>query len=115
MSPTATSAPTLKGEIPPVKGEIPEGILEPILNEAAALAKVGREKLVIVRAESVVWNDGSLGCPEPGMMYTQVLVNGYWVVINAVGQTYDFRVGRGGSFRLCPAGRGQPPVQPGAD
>jgi hypothetical protein len=97
-----------------VQGRVPQGILEPILKEAAALANVTRDQLVIVRAEPVVWNDGSLGCPEPGMMYTQALVNGYWVVIDAAGQTYDFRVGRGGSFRLCPAGRGHPPLQPGA-
>jgi hypothetical protein len=92
-----------------VKVQVPQTILESILKEAAALAKVARDQLVIVRAESVVWNDGSLGCPEPGMMYTQALVNGYWVVIEAAGRTYDFRVGRGGSFRLCPAGRGHPP------
>jgi hypothetical protein len=91
--------------------EVPQGILTPILNEAALLAKVPREQLAIVRAEAVVWNDGSLGCPEPGMQYTQALVNGYWVVINAAGQTYDFRVGRDGSFRLCPAGRGRPPLK----
>jgi hypothetical protein len=105
---TPTSMPT--GETPPAKGEVPQGILDPILKEAAALANVAREQLVIVRAEPVVWNDGSLGCPEPGMEYTQALVNGYWVVINAAGQSYDFRVGRGGSFRLCPAGRGRPPL-----
>ena len=85
-------------------------ILEPILKEAAALAKVSREQLVIVRAESVVWGDGSLGCPEPDMAYTQALVNGYWVVIKAAEHTYDFRVGSGGSFRLCPEGMGHPPL-----
>ena len=106
-SPSAIAAPT--EEAPPVKGQVPQRILDPILKEAATLAKVAREKLVIVRAESVVWNDGSLGCPEPGMAYTQVLVNGYWVVIDAAGQTYDFRVSRDGSFRLCPPGRGHPP------
>jgi len=94
-----------------VESEVPEAILGPILKEAAKLANVTPEQLVILRAEAVVWNDGSLGCPEPGMDYTQALVNGYWVVINAAGQTYDFRVGRGGSFRLCPAGRGHPPLR----
>jgi hypothetical protein len=97
-----------------MQSEVPQGILEPILVEAAKLAKVPREKLVIVRAESVVWNNGSLGCPEPGMMYTEALVNGYWVVIDADGKRYDFRVGGGGSFRLCPGGRGQPPLRSGA-
>ena len=94
-----------------MKGQVPQAILDPILKEAAALAKLDREQLVIVRAESVVWNDGSLGCPEPGMMYTQALLNGYWVVIEAAGQNYDFRVGSGGSFRLCPTGQGHPPSQ----
>src|SRR5438445_5092114 len=103
------------GETQPMKGKVPQGILDPILKEAATLAKVDREQLVIARAESVVWNDGSLGCPEPGMMYTQGLVNGYWVVIEAAGQKYDFRVGSGGSFRLCPPGQGQPPSQPAAN
>jgi hypothetical protein len=100
--------PTLTGKTPPVN-EVPQAIFESILKEAAALAKVDREQLVIVRAESVIWNDGSLGCPEPGMMYTQALVNGYWIVIEATGKQYDFRVGNGGSFRLCPPGRGHPP------
>jgi hypothetical protein len=61
---------------------LPEAILGPILNEAAKLAGVPVQQLVIVRAEAVVWNDGSLGCPEPGMEYAQALINGYWVLIS---------------------------------
>jgi len=107
--------PTPAEETSPVTGEVPQRILDPILNEAAALANVAPEQLVIVRAETAVWNDGSLGCPETGMQYTQALVNGYWVVIEADGKKYDFRVGRDGSFRLCPPGQGQPPSQPAAN
>ena len=105
------ASPSTTGETPPMKGQVPQAILDPILKEAAALANLDREQLVIVRAESVVWNDGSLGCPKPGMMYTQALVNGYWVVIEAAGKTYDFRVGSGGSFIVCPPGQGHPPSQ----
>jgi hypothetical protein len=92
VTPPAIAALTPAGGTPSVKGEVPQAILESILNEAAALAKVARDQLMIVRAESAVWNDGSLGCPEPGMMYTQALVNGYWIVIEAAGRQYDFRV-----------------------
>jgi hypothetical protein len=113
-TPSVIPAPIPTGETSPVKGEVPQAILESILKEAAALAKVDRREIKIVRAESVVWGDGSLGCPEPGMMYTQMLVNGYWVVIEAAGKTYDYRVGKGGSFRLCPPGQGHPPSQPAA-
>jgi hypothetical protein len=97
-----------------MNGQVPQAILDPILKEAAALAKVSREQMVIVRAQSVIWSDGSLGCPEPGMMYTQILVNGYWVVIEAAGQKYDFRAGSAGNFRLCPGGQGKPPSPPAA-
>lgn len=106
---SAIPAPKPTGEPAHVKGEVPQAILEAILKEVTRLAGVGREQVVIERAESVVWNDGSLGCPEPGMAYTQALVNGYWVVVEAAGKKYDFRVGSGGSFRLCPPGRGHPP------
>jgi len=109
-TPSETPAPTSTPQISGAESQVPEAILSPILKEAAKLANVARERLVIVRAESVTWNDGSLGCLEPGMEYAQALVKGYWVVISAVGQTYDFRAGRDGSFRLCPAGHGRPPL-----
>jgi hypothetical protein len=110
---------TTPSEIPPptstpqtsrVESQVPKAILNSILNEAARLANVPPQQLVIVRADAVVWNDGSLGCPEPGMAYTQALINGYWVLIKAGEQTYDFRVDRGGSFRVCPEGHGHPPL-----
>jgi len=109
-TPSETPVPTSTPQMSRVESQMPEAILGPILDEAAKLANVPRQQLVIVRAEAVVWNDGSLGCPEPGMEYTQALVNGYWVLIKAAEQTYDFRVGGGGSFRLCPEGRGHPPL-----
>jgi hypothetical protein len=37
----------------------------------------------VVQAEAVTWPDGALGCPEPGIVYTQALVPGYWVVVEA--------------------------------
>ena len=109
-TPSETPAPTSTPHMSRVAPQVPEAILNSILKEAAKLASVPPQELVIVRAEAVVWNDGSLGCPEPGMQYTQSLINGYWVMIKAAGQTYDFRVDRGGSFRLCPEGRGHPPL-----
>jgi hypothetical protein len=105
-TPAPTSTPHMSGVAP----QVPEAILNSTLKEAAKLANVPPQELVIVRAEAVVWNDGSLGCPEPGMQYTQALVNGYWVVIRSAERVYDFRLRRDGSFRLCPEGRGHPPL-----
>ena len=109
-TPSETPAPTSTPHMSRVAPQVPEAILNSILKEAAKLANVPPQELVIVRAEAVVWSDGSLGCPEPGMQYTQALVNGYWVVIRSAEQVYDFRLSRDGSFRLCPEGHGHPPL-----
>jgi hypothetical protein len=108
--PPETPALTATPKMSRPESQVPEQVLRPILDEAAKLANVPPQQLVIVRADAVVWTDGSLGCPEPEMQYTQALVNGYWVLVSAAEQTYDFRVRLDGTFRLCPPGRGHPPA-----
>jgi hypothetical protein len=65
-------------------------------------------EVVVLTAEAVTFPNGGLGCPEPGMMYTDVLTPGYRVVVEAGGREYDYRAGaRGGEIRWCenpPAG-----------
>lgn len=49
------------------------------------------ESAVTVRTvESVEWPDASLGCPQPGMMYAQVITPGYRIVLEAGGKTYAY-------------------------
>ncbi|HWH23456.1 MAG TPA: hypothetical protein VNW68_01035 [Candidatus Limnocylindria bacterium] len=95
-----------------VEIDVPEDVLQPILEALAVEAGVGQDQIAIVRAEQVTWRDASLGCPEPGMMYIQVLTEGYWVVLRVNDQTFDFRVDSQGQFRLCPEGMGQDPLEP---
>ena len=64
----------------------------------------------MLSAEAVTWSDGSLGCPQPGMMYTQALVPGYRVRIQAGGQVLDYHAGRSGQPALCPAERAIDPI-----
>lgn len=73
------------------------------------------EDIRVVSAESVTWNDGSLGCPKPGMMYTMALVPGYRIVLEAGGKTYDYHGANGRPPVLCePGSGGQPrPAFPG--
>jgi len=55
----------------------------------------------MVTSRRVTWNDGSLGCPQPGQTYTQAQVPGMQVVVSAAGVEYDYRFGRSGAPRLC--------------
>jgi len=66
-------------------------------------------ELQVVAAEAVTWNDGSIGCPEPGMMYTQALVPGYRVLLEAGGEELAFHATESGDFRFC--ADPQPPLE----
>lgn len=81
-------------------GAVPADVLDDVVTAAAAEAGVDPADVTLVSAEPVTWGDGSLGCPQPGMMYTQALVDGYQVVVKAGGEELDYRVGNG-QVRLC--------------
>jgi hypothetical protein len=85
----------------PVTGEVPAAILADVLADASTLTGLPITELVVLRDQAVTWPDGSLGCPEPGVVYTQALVPGYWVVLDAGGEPLDYRVGAGGTFVRC--------------
>jgi hypothetical protein len=67
-----------------------EGNLDPHVQDAidqlAADEDVDRSQIEVVLAQRVTWPDGSIGCPEPGMMYTQALVEGYRIVLAVDGE-----------------------------
>ena len=63
----------------------------------------------LLTLEPVTWADGSLGCPEPGMMYTQALVRGYRIRVDAAGTPMTYHTGATSTFVLCPPERAQEP------
>jgi len=86
---------------PGVKGEVPETLLDQIVADLASRLSVGAAGVEVISDESVVWNDGSLGCAQPGQFYTQALVDGYHVILKVGEQTYDYRAAQSGYFFLC--------------
>ena len=54
---------------------------------------VPTEDITVVKALAVTWPDRSLGCPEPGMAYIQVQVDGALVVLEAGGRRYEYHGG----------------------
>ena len=58
-------------------------------------------EIQVARSERVVWRDGSIGCPQPGMRYTQALVQGTFIQLVTGQTTYNYHGGRSGRPRLC--------------
>lgn len=91
QGPTATLGPN----------ELSAAYVDPVVADAARLASVPVELVTVQSAEFMTFPDGGLGCPVPGMLYTQVMTEGYKIVVVAGGTTYDYRGTAPGKYRLC--------------
>jgi hypothetical protein len=82
-----------------------EPALAPQVNGAKAdLARrqsVSADVIGVVEARSVVWPDGSLGCPRPGMAYPQVQVEGLLIRLSIGDRIFEYHGGGGKPPFLC--------------
>jgi hypothetical protein len=77
--------------------------------DLASRLEVDSADIEVISVEEVTWRDGSLGCPEPGMFYTQALVDGTRIVLGAGGRSYHYHAGGNRTPFLC-----EHPRDPGA-
>ncbi len=80
------------------------------LQDAARRTQLDVAQLRVTLAEAVTWPDGALGCPEPGRQYSQVLVSGYRIRVEAGTKTLEYHGSLRGQPFLCPEPRIQPPT-----
>jgi hypothetical protein len=68
-------------------------LVQGAVEDLAQRLEINPEDVVVVEALAVTWPDGGLGCPQPGMAYTQVQVDGALVVLEAGGRRYEYHGG----------------------
>jgi hypothetical protein len=96
---------------PVATAAVPKAVRRAVVANAARRLGVVESSVVVVRAEQVTWSDGSLGCAEPGGIYTQNLVAGYLIVAKAGDTEIAYHTdARGLQARNCGPGR-QVPAQ----
>lgn len=101
---TLVTTTTSEGETTTMAPSDPElPIVEPAVADLAGRLGVEPSEIEVVMAERVTWPDGSLGCPEPGMSYTQALVEGSKVVLGHDGRVYLYHAGTDDQPFLCPS------------
>lgn len=83
--------------------------------DLAARLKVSADEVKVVSVEEVTWPDASLGCPQPGMDYTMALVDGYRIVLQVQGKTYEYHTDRAQRLVYCeqPAAAAEDRERPG--
>jgi hypothetical protein len=98
---------------------VPKAIRRAVVADAARRFQVAESAVVLSRAEQVTWNDGSLGCPQPGQMYTQMLVSGYRIVASTSEGQMEYHTDAHGFAVTCGGGpvrdSGQPPLRTAPD
>ena len=85
----------------PVQADVPAATLDQLRAELASQKGLAAEDVKVISVEAVNWPNGALGCARPGAMYTQAIVPGYRVVLEASGERYAYHASRKGEFKLC--------------
>lgn len=78
--------------------------------DLAGRTGVAVDAITVKEARAVQWSSGAMGCPKPGMNYTQALVPGIRLLLEAEGTIYYYHGGRQTSLFNCPAERAEAPA-----
>jgi hypothetical protein len=71
------------------------------------------EQIAIEDVTPVTWPSSALGCPQPDMMYLQVLTPGYRIRLSHAGRAYIVHTDRGQRAVRCDGG--QEPLSHGSE
>lgn len=58
-------------------------------------------QVIVESVENVEWRDSSLGCPQPGMMYAQVITPGFRIILRLDALRYTYHADRSRRLTLC--------------
>lgn len=79
----------------------PSPLVASAITDLAQRLSIDEREITLVSFENVTWRDGSLGCPQPGMMYTQALVDGTRIVLSANNLQFNYHTGGNRGPFLC--------------
>ena len=88
--PVAAPTPQHSSVIAPPYSQALTTMIDAAKADLAQRQAVSPESIALVAVWSVVWPDGSLGCPRPGMLYPQVQVDGLLIRFRIGERVFDY-------------------------
>ena len=76
-------------------------LLEAVTMNLSEQFDIPAASITVVSVEPVTWPNGGLGCPQEGMAYAEVLVEGSRVTLEADGQSYTYHTAGTTEYVLC--------------
>jgi len=101
-TPRVMPSPGRPGGDPPIAQGL---LLEAVTANLSQQFDIPADSITVVSVEPVTWPNGGLGCPQEGMAYAEVMVEGSRVTLEAGGQTYTYHTAGTSEFVLCVDGR----------
>ncbi len=103
MTPTPQpTRPNLPSNAPqPAPAGQAERVIQMARQDLAQKLSLQIEEIREVSVEAVEWPDTSLGCPQPGMMYAQMVTPGYRVMLAAKDRTVEYHTDAGRRVVSC--------------
>ena len=71
------------------------------MQAAAQHLGVSPDQLQVTQVEPHQWPDASLGCPQPGQLYSQIVTPGYLVSITSGSHQLEYHTDMRGRVMLC--------------
>jgi hypothetical protein len=71
---------------------------------------IDQSEIQVVHINEVTWSSSALGCPEEGMNYTEALVPGLWLVLEAGEQVFYYHGATNTPLYFCPKERVKAPA-----
>jgi len=93
--------PTSQASAEPTIQPAVQALIDLATEDLAGRLDMAPEEIELLSFEFKEWPDGSLGCPQPGMEYAQVLQEGYLIRLKAGGLVYEYHGGGSTAPFLC--------------
>ena len=120
VDPSIGDTPVPMEDLTTQQTSVPEAAI-PLVNIAiqdlAQRLGVGLDEITVAHFEEVDWPDASLGCPQPGIDYGQVITPGYQIVLSSAEEGFNYHADKAGIILLCenPPGLSFPTLPPPKD
>jgi hypothetical protein len=78
-----------------------QSVVDLVLQDAAIRLGVDASALSVTAIDAVEWPDASLGCPEDGGVYAQVISPGYQITVTDGSDSLEYHTGLNDAFVSC--------------
>ena len=78
-----------------------QSLIETAKEDLTRRLSISMTQISLVEATEVVWPDSSLGCPQEGMAYAQVLTPGYLIRLESGNKEFEYHASKGTFITYC--------------